>query len=291
MKKIHILSISQFNNSKLGNEFYTNTIENHITHTHLHIDRPHKHDFYVTVIFTSGHGVHEIDFETYEIKPGSLFFLTPGQVHNWKLSKDISGYIFFHTQAFFEQDFSRNHIQNFPFFNYNQNIPVLYLENNKINYFSNLFQHLMHENQINKIFKSEKILSLINLIYIDCAREYLIDIPKTEINKNTYSRQFNEFQQLVENNYKKQKSATFYAEKLNVSAKHLNRICQTVLGKTTTEYIINRVLLEAKREIIYQKHSLSEIAYHLGYDDYAYFSRIFKKHFNETPSDFINKYR
>nr|WP_317632130.1 helix-turn-helix transcriptional regulator [uncultured Flavobacterium sp.] len=291
MKKIHILSISQFNEAEFGKEFYVNTIENHIKHTHLHIDAPHKHDFYVTILFTQGSGTHEIDFESYDIKPGSLFFLNPGQVHNWTLSEDISGYIFFHTQSFFEKDFTRNHIQNFPFFYYDQPSPVIYLKNEKINYFTNLFLSVLNESKQIELYKAEKILTLIHLIYIDCAREYVANQQKIEIQQHTYVRQFKDFQVLVEENYKSHKSAAFYSDKLNISPKHLNRICQSVIGKTTTEYIIERVLLEAKREIIYQKKSLSEIAYNLGYEDYPYFSRIFKKHFNENPSEFINKYR
>lgn len=291
MKNIHILSISQFNEADFGKEFYVNTIENHIKHTHLHIDAPHKHDFYVTLIFTKGTGKHEIDFETYDIKPGSMFFLKPGQIHNWTLSEDISGYIFFHTVSFFEKDFTRNHIQSFPFFYYDQASPVLYVKEEKINYITALFTAMLEESKTIEIFKAEKILTLIHLVYIECSRLIMGKEQKQETTKNSYTRQFKDFQQFVENHYKTEKSATFYADKLNISPKHLNRICQNVIGKTTTEYVTERVLLEAKREIIYQKKSLAEIAYDLGYEDYAYFSRIFKKHFNENPSEFINKYR
>jgi len=291
MKKIDILNISQFNGSDLKKDFYINTIENHIKKLHLHIDRPHKHDFYVTVLFTEGSGSHEIDFETYEIKKGSLFFLSPGQVHNWKLSEDISGYIFFHTQEFFEQDFSRNYLHDFPFFSYNEVSPVLYLGNERFVFFRALIISMLNENNENQAFKIEKVRTLIQFLYIESSREYLQKVPQQTTIQNTYKRQFKDFQQLVELHYKNQKSAAYYSDLLNISPKHLNRICQTIISKTTTDYILGRVLLEAKRKIIYQKQSLAEIAYHLGYDDYAYFSRVFKKNFKETPSDFINKYR
>lgn len=291
MKNIHILSISQFNEADFGKEFYVNTIENHIKHTHLHIDAPHKHDFYVTIIFTKGFGKHTIDFETYDITPGSMFFLKPGQIHNWILSEDISGYIFFHTASFFEKDFTRNHIQNFPFFYYNQVSPILNINQEKISFLTSLFKAILIESKTIEVFKAEKILTLIQLVYIECSRLMIGKEQKQENSGNSYARQFNDFQHFVEQNYKSEKSAAYYADKLNISAKHLNRICQNVIGKTTTEYVTERILLEAKREIIHQKKSLTEIAYDLGYEDYAYFSRIFKKHFKENPSEFINKYR
>lgn len=70
-------------------------MKGHLKSSHKHIEKPHRHDFYVTVLFTHGSGVHEIDFQSYDVQPGSLFFLSPGQIHSWELSDDTEGYIFF----------------------------------------------------------------------------------------------------------------------------------------------------------------------------------------------------
>lgn len=290
MKNINILDLSQFNEADFGQEFYINTIENHIKQTHLHIDKPHKHNFYVTVLFTKGSGKHEIDFVHYDIVPGSVFFLNPGQVHHWELSADISGYIFFHTQSFFEKDFTHNHIHNFPFFYHQQNYAKIDLEGRNTLYITSLFISIYNENKIDLSFRAEKIITLIHLIYIECSRLYFEKNLPEQIVQNGYARKFKSFQDMVEQHYKTEKSASQYATWLHMSAKHLNRIIQNIIGKTTTEYIIERVMLEAKREMIHQKKNLNEIALDLGYDDYAYFSRLFKKHFNENPSDFINRY-
>ena len=80
-------------------EFYVNTISSHLKTSHLHINKPHKHDFFAAFLFTKGSGKHEIDFNSYEVKPGAVFLLSPGQTHNWQLSGDAEGIIFFHSQA------------------------------------------------------------------------------------------------------------------------------------------------------------------------------------------------
>src|SRR5690606_13987921 len=50
--------------------FYASTIYEHLRRSHLHINKPHKHHFYASMLFTSGSGQHEIDFKSYEVKPG-----------------------------------------------------------------------------------------------------------------------------------------------------------------------------------------------------------------------------
>jgi len=62
------------------------------------------------------------------------------------------------------------------------------------------------------------------------------------------------------------------------------------VDKTTTDIIIDRVILEAKRMLIYTGKSFSEIGSMLGYDDYSYFSKVFKKKVGYTPKEFLKKY-
>lgn len=74
MIKIPILHISQFKESTSLSEVYVNTVTDHIQLDNPLIAKPHSHNFYLCVMFTQGSGVHEIDFNSYEIKPGTVFF-------------------------------------------------------------------------------------------------------------------------------------------------------------------------------------------------------------------------
>ena len=290
MNKYTVLHIREFESGTQSKEFYCNSMENHLISGHKNIHKPHRHNFYVTVLFTHGSGVHEIDFVTYTVKPGSIFFLNPGQMHHWDLSEDISGFVFFHTQSFYDLHFTQNRMVNFPFFYSVQNEPVLYLEPPYYSFFTSLFEQIYAENQSNRVFKMQKIKSLIDLVYTESTRFYIGDEPLEESRQHPYSGKFRELEQLVEQHYKEQKSASWYAGKIHVSSKHLNRISQEMIGKTTTDIILERVFLEAKRELIARKFSFYEIADDLGYEDYAYFSRLFKKKCGQTPSQFVNRY-
>ncbi|MGX7668481.1 helix-turn-helix domain-containing protein [Flavobacterium pedocola] len=291
MKNFAVLDIQHFESIKKRKEFYTNTIENHLITAHKNIHKPHKHNFYLTVLFTHGQGFHEIDFTRYEVKSGSLFFLNPGQMHHWELSDDIQGFIFFHTQSFYDLHYSQNRVNHFPFYYSVQNSPLLQLEETQIGYFSQLFRQINTENQSEALFKNQKLISLIDLVYIESTRLYLQTNESEVIAQNSYSNTFQKLEQLIEQHYKTEKSPSQYADWLNISAKHLNRITQNMVGKTSTDMILERVFLEAKRELISRQFNFNQIATDLGYDDYAYFSRLFKKKCNETPSEFIKRYK
>jgi AraC-like DNA-binding protein len=94
------------------------------------------------------------------------------------------------------------------------------------------------------------------------------------------------FEVLLEQNFKIEKAPSFYASQLTITLKHLNRICNEMLQKTTTEVITDRIILEAKRMLMDKKFTVNEIATELGFDVYSYFTRLFKKNTGMTPTNF-----
>jgi AraC-like DNA-binding protein len=78
----------------------------------------------------------------------------------------------------------------------------------------------------------------------------------------------------------------FYADKLSISSKRLNQILKEKLQKTGMQLIHDRIILEAKRQIIHSEHTIKEIAYLLEFKDHPYFSRFFKQHTSQTPEEF-----
>jgi AraC family transcriptional activator of pobA len=291
MEMISILDITQFELDKSQKDFFVNQLPAHIFENQSKITKPHKHNSYLAILFTKGSGRHEIDFNSYEIKPGSLFLLAPGQTHHWELSEDIDGYLFSHTTNFYDLHYSHNRMQQFPFFYSIQNTPFLALEENNILLIEKLFQRLFEEYLNKKALQHQLILSYIDIIYIEIARLYLNNNSQKIIKANSYSQKLQQFQSLVEQNYSNEKSPSKYAEWLNISPKHLNRITKSVMNKTASEVITDRIILEAKRRVLHTKNNFSEVAFSLGYDDYAYFSKLFKKSSGLTPTAFLKNYK
>lgn len=291
MNSISVLHINLFQSEKNAPDFYFNTLRNHLVSSHKHIEKPHRHDFYVTVIFTKGTGTHEIDFQKYDVSEGSLFFLSPGQVHSWELSPDTDGYIFFFSQPYYEMHYVNQKLKNFPFFNSPSFPRKLQLESDDLVNMTRLFEVIGNEHESQNVMKQSFILSLISQIYIQSVREFSKGDEKTSATSVSYFKHYQDFENLLEESFTSQKSISFYASQLNISAKHLNRITQTVMQKTASEIITERVILEAKRMLIYLDEGLVEIAFRLGYEEYSYFARMFRKNTGITPSQFIKNHK
>ncbi|KXH81453.1 AraC family transcriptional regulator [Chryseobacterium kwangjuense] len=292
MNSISVLHIELFQSGKTSSDFYFNTMKEHLVVGHRHIEKPHRHDFYAAVLFTNGTGIHEIDFQKYEVSEGSLFFLSPGQIHSWELSEDIDGYIFFCSQEFYEMHYVNQKLRNFPFFGSVSFPRKLQLDAEELERTDQLFQLLGKEFQSQYVMRDGLILSLMSQVFISATRFFSKDIDVRSSSASlSYFKHYQDFENLLEEYFTSQKSIAYYASLLEITPKHLNRIVQTVVRKTATDVITERVVLESKRMLIYLDESLVEIAFRLGYEEYSYFVRVFRKSSGMTPTQFMRKYK
>lgn len=289
MRSLPVLHIELFPDER-KEQFYINDFKSHIRQYHEHISKPHKHDFYLTVLFTAGSGVHEVDFCGYAVHPGSVFMLSPGQTHFWQLSSDTDGYVIIHSRAFYDVRSSDKSIDQFPFFYSTQSSPYLLLQGHLFQSITQLAKELVCEYREEKLLKFHKIGSLLDLFYIELSREYVEHKQPLLPISDSYLEKIKKLEEYIEMYFLTQKSASFYSDLMNMSTKHLNRITKSVLGKTTTDLITERVLLEAQRMLVHSEVSASEIADYLGYEDYSYFSRLFKKRLSKSPTQFGKDY-
>ncbi|WP_027418691.1 AraC family transcriptional regulator [Crocinitomix catalasitica] len=290
MAILPVLRIDQFDNSTHNADVYANIFSDHIRTYHASITKPHKHDFYLVVLFTKGLGIHEIDFKSYNIQPGSLFILRPGQTHYWELSKDIEGYIFFHTESFYKSFFPNNTLSNYPIYYSNYNSQQINLSASDLKNYTIRFEQLYKEYKGEAWHKLNALSNQIESIYIDLSRLY-IEQEKDKVHVLPKSMNYvRELEVLIEANYLTLKKPSQYANLLNISTKHLNKIVQNSLGKSSSELINNRIILEAQRLLTHGQINVKEIAYELGYEDPSYFTRFFKTNVGVSPTAFADNY-
>lgn len=282
MKKLPVYQIKKFNCHPDENDLYFNDFKSHLI-DHDFIENSHSHNFYLTVLFTNGSGFHTVDFDTYEIQPNSLFVLKPGQVHSWQLSEDIAGYIAFYSQEVYNVYFGKKKIEEYSFYRDWKNSPEMILNENQTKEISNYFDMILKENAKNEFKKIDKLLNLLDCIHIELDGIYE---SQQEHNLHPYNLKIKELELLVNLYFKSEKLPSFYADKMNMSLKHLNRICKNVLDSTVTDFIYSKIILESKRLLSANVMTIGEVANELGFENYSYFTKVFKKYTNVTPQGF-----
>lgn len=243
------------------------------------IEKPHKHDFFLFLLFEKGSGIHTIDFVDHKITKHQIHLLFPNQVHKWTLGKDTSAY---------QVMISRNVFENlsaslrFSFALY-QHHPVISLP-------QQLFETLLYEFQAirKELFLQPVSTSIVNLrsrliaqLVSREAEAKFEDMIIYDANPLLYK-----FLNLIDVHFSAQKSVAFYATQLNISANYLNILCRKHLHVPATYLIHNRVILEAKRLVHATDKSLKEISFELGFNDPAYFSNFFKAQTGVSPRQF-----
>lgn len=292
MNSIKVLDINLFKKIDQSTEFYCNRLQDHLKESHKHIERPHRHNFYMMMCITKGSGFHDIDFNTYPVQQGSIYFMSPGQVHSWQLSDDVEGFIIFFSQSFFDLHYANLQLKAFPFFA-SVNFPrLLQLD---MEGFSNIvadFENIRNESLNHFLLRDHQIRNSILTILIDASRRFLKNETEEDAAvSSSYMHTFQEFENLIEEHFLLERSASFYAGLLHISGKHLNRISQAVVGLKASEIIAKRTVLEAQRMMVYLDDGLGDIAFKLGFEEYPYFARFFKKQVGQSPSEFLKRHQ
>ena len=97
------------------------------------------------------------------------------------------------------------------------------------------------------------------------------------------------FREAIEGDFTRAHDLGGYARRLGVSVSQLRAACRRVAHRPPTTLIQDRVMIEAKRILIYTDATVSAAAYRLGFDDPAYFSRLFQKRVGLSPRAFRNR--
>lgn len=251
--------------------------------TSYDFSRLHRHNYYEIFFFDIGNGTHHIDFDEHEIKDNSIHFVSPGQVHLIKRGPSSKGGLILFSRDFFYVGSSEPHsLFNYPFLNHS-GAPVLNLAKHDYAGFADILRQIETVSEGDNDINTGILRSYLNIILLKCHQLFNAGNPGYGIKESTV---FNNFRQYVENDYRRNRLPSYYADKLNITEKKLNELTKAYSGESAGEFIRQRVLLEAKRLLYNSDHSIKEIAYFLGFDDPSYFNRYFKQNTGLTAGDY-----
>ncbi len=242
------------------------------------LPQPHKHDFFMLLVVARGSGNHTIDFTPYPVKSGSVFFLAPGQPHDWELSPGTKGF-----QLMFGSDFLTGDTLQWPFFSFSAH-PFLQLTPAKMVPVLQELESILEEYTLAD-FMSVRIITFRLLALLSILERHYDEAHPTG-NQPPVQRLVKQFLLLLERNYRENATVEFYAAQLHVTPQYLNIVCRKETGITAGNLIRRRLLLEARRLLSLTTQDVKEIAYALGFSDTSYFSRFFRRYTGQAPLAF-----
>ena len=246
-------------------------------------DNPHQHDFEELIIGTEGQLEHFIDFESEKINAPCVSFVTKGKMHR-VIPQLKNGKCDFWILRFKSEFIPEITFQLYSYYHGHANIPM-----KKTDSFKRLVSlcEMINAETQQDIPDYSVIRHLLSALFtmIESERKKSETAADETILK-TQSVTFINFLKILEENFHRPEGVEFYAEKLFMSSRNLNLICQNILQQSVSEIIETRKLIEAKNLLTSTDKSISEIGFELGYNEKAYFTTVFKKKSGQTPTEF-----
>lgn len=251
---------------------------------------PHRAQFYHVLWIKKGKGTHYVDFIPINIEDNSLLFIPQNSVNIY----DIKGHYEGHAIIFTDHFFCKNK-QDLQFLYSSILFSDLYPQakfevNPKGSDLKESFQAMQMEYQKESDPAQYQILhNMLHIFLLQSEREMKKQGFK-ELKPSAHLDHLLSFKDLLEQNFRKEKSVKSYASAISLSEKQLHKATTSLLEKTPKQLIDERVLLEAKRLLVHSSQSIKEIAYDLGYDEPTNFIKYFRKHLQSTPAEFRGQY-
>lgn len=250
-------------------------------------EEAHRHDYFTVLVVNKAQGTHKIDFVDYALKENQIYCVSPGQVHQVIEEEQSEGFVLLFSNDFLIQNnIPFRFIEDLNLFrNFGETPPVTLSDLNMMRV-NSLCELLLDYRDRDMKFHSEAQSSFLKLILIECNNA--CELPKQAHTQNIEAGNtlMKNFKDLINTHYKSIHTVNTYADKMNITADHLNRTIKHLTGKTAKDHLDARISLAAKRLLYFSTLSLKEIAFELGFNEPAHFSSYFKKLTGQTPSNY-----
>lgn len=251
--------------------------------------KPNQIDAYSIYWIKEGKGTYNIDFESYSFTDNVLFFLSPGQVFQVDSEKIKVAYKLIFVRDFYCIQIHDEEVAcNGVLFNNVYETPFVEPCDSDTKKLDFILESLIDEFNRNETAQYDMLQSYLKQFIIHSVR---VKKELHIIKNDEETKLFKDFSLLVNQNFKTLHSVTDYANRLGVSPKSLTKHFQKIGFQKPSDFIKNRIVLEAKRQLIYTDDSVKQIAYDIGFNDSAYFTRFFKKATLKSPLQFKKDYK
>lgn len=252
-----------------------------------------KHKPYIKILYLPANSSLTVDFKQFQTTSTSLFFINSNQHLELHQTGKGPGFFIYYNRDFYciqihDQEVACDGL----LFNNIFEMPMTELQEKEKDIIEQNFLRIQEELEIKASSQEEMIRTYLKQVIIRATRiwkqQHLGKLNKAPTQELDF---FRDFSRLVEIHFREKHTVADYADLLAVAPKTLSNKFNKLNLTQPNEIIKDRILLEAKRLLTYSSMSVKEIAYDLGYDDPAYFNRLFAVKTGDTPVAFRKKFR
>ncbi|TLX56548.1 AraC family transcriptional regulator [Stutzerimonas nosocomialis] len=241
--------------------------------------KPHRHADLLQLLYVQqGLADVEIEGRTHRIERPALLVVPPLTIHGFRFSADIQGYVVTLSAPLLES--LQGALDGAVGFAAQ---PACHLLGEAQAQLDPLLATLQREYQQRGPGRDLSLRSLVALLMVWVARQGVPGPARRETLPRGHGL-LAQFGALVEAHYREHWGIERYARELGISAAHLNGLCRRLAGQSALQVVHQRLLLEAKRDLIYTAMTVNQISDYLGFSEPAYFSRYFRRLTGQSPN-------
>lgn len=250
-------------------------------------NEPHIHDYEELLVGLDGELEHFIDFNATILKSPFTSFIAKGKLHRVKplLCNGNCGIWVIRFKTEFLSD---TYFRLYSHYYAHSDLEIK--DKNAFSRMVAICEMMFAEMQLPSP-KFSVVRDLLRALFsmIEAERE------RQEVNQdallNAQNSTFKKFLEVLEENFRKPVGVEFYADKLNMSIRNLNSICQNMINQSVSEIIEARRMTEGKNLLVSTDKTVAEIGFDLGYNEKSCFTTVFKKSSGQTPTTFRKEMR
>ena len=253
--------------------------------TQQQLAMPQRVDFHHLLLVEEGHGRHMVDFVEFDLQPGAVLLVQPGQVQQWRMGSGVQGQLTLISGEALAPSMQRAEtdmwllaLSEWP--TISTPSQGLFMEARaSMGRLEADVQRFKGTDLEVAIIRHELLTLLLRL-----ARELRSIHPERETTREAEIHAL--FVKELEMSYTRRMSVLDYARRLGFSERTVSRACLSTTGRTAKQVTDDRVVLEAKRLLVHSQASAARIGHQLGFTEPTNFVKFFKRVVGCTPLSF-----
>ncbi|MBN2011470.1 helix-turn-helix domain-containing protein [candidate division KSB1 bacterium] len=266
-------------------DFHVSELRDLSTTENPFLHRPHQNDFYQLILYTRGQGKHQIDFNTFNYHPSTLFAIARGQVQVMDCLAGTDACILsFAEQFLYRCENEMQWLHQLHLFDLQRENRAIVLDETDFQQLIMLVDHMKSEFQAKQSLMKLDILRDLLRVFINHS-ERLVQNDDRPVRDNDYDL-YCCFRKILDANYQSCRSVKEYADMLCITPKKLNQLTLKFTDKHAKKIIEERLFMEIKRVLLYTNINVTQIALENGFNDPTNFVKFFKRFAQTTPSKY-----